>query len=278
MGLEAAQYLHELNLANPTFQDFMAEGDDHLRNFKRAAQQTFPGMAGRAWRTRVVSASAALALTDNMTLIKATQTLTLTPAAASVLGNGWMVWIRATGGTVTIDPSENINGAANMSVPNGYTAILMTDGSEFYAILVYQEVPTQAKAFPTGTKMLFNQTSAPVGWTKQLGGTYDNAAIRNTTGTVGVGGVDMFTTTFGTGKSTSGHTLTEAQLAPHTHTETRSAFNDGTNVSQGGPYQGVGHGGLATVASGAAGGGGSHSHGLTGFNIKYVDTIVASID
>jgi hypothetical protein len=271
MGLEAAQYLDELDLNNPTFQDFVSEGDDHVRGIKRAAKQTFPGMAGRAWRKKAVSASGPLVLTDNMTLVIAGQALTLTPAAASVLGNGWMVMVRATGGAVTVDPAENINGAASVSVPTGYTAIVMSDGVEFFSMLVYQDVPVAVQAFSAGTKIVFQQTAAPTGWTKITSSTHNNSTLRFTTGTVGTGGVTDFTTTFGTGKATAGHTLTEAQLAPHVHPSGAAAAQNSTLGS-------IPPVDVNIVNTGSAGGGASHSHNLNNMDLKFVDCITASKD
>ncbi len=52
---------------------------------------------------------------------------------------------------------------------------------------------TNAKPFPTGTKMLFQQTSAPTGWTKVT--THNNKALRVVSGTAGSGGSNAFTNT-----------------------------------------------------------------------------------
>ena len=53
---------------------------------------------------------------------------------------------------------------------------------------------SQAQAFPSGTKMLFQQTSAPTGWTKITSGVGDKA-LRVVTGTVGSGGTNAFSNT-----------------------------------------------------------------------------------
>ena len=50
------------------------------------------------------------------------------------------------------------------------------------------------QAFPSGTKMLFQQTSAPTGWTKITSGV-DNKALRVVSGTAGSGGTNAFTNT-----------------------------------------------------------------------------------
>ena len=70
-------------------------------------------------------------------------------------------------------------------------------------------------AFPTGTKMLFQQTTAPVGWTKDT--THDNKALRVVSGTAGSGGSVNFTTAFGS-QNVGATTLTTAQIPVHNHT------------------------------------------------------------
>ena len=52
-----------------------------------------------------------------------------------------------------------------------------------------------ADAFPSGTKMLFQQTAAPTGWTKVTSGV-DNKSLRVVSGTVGSGGSNAFSNTF----------------------------------------------------------------------------------
>lgn len=51
-------------------------------------------------------------------------------------------------------------------------------------------------AFPSGTRLVFAQTAAPTGWTKDT--THDNAALRVVSGTAGSGGTQNFTTAFTT--------------------------------------------------------------------------------
>ncbi len=44
MGLEAASFLNDLNVANPAGSDGKSQGDDHLRLLKTVLKATFPGM------------------------------------------------------------------------------------------------------------------------------------------------------------------------------------------------------------------------------------------
>ena len=66
--------------------------------------------------------------------------------------------------------------------------------------------------------MLFQQTSAPTGWTKQS--THNNKSLRVVSGTAGSGGATAFTSIFGSSVSTNAHTLTTAEMPVHSHTAT----------------------------------------------------------
>lgn len=127
-------------------------------------------------------------------------------------------------------------------------------------------------SFPAGTRMSFNQTAAPTGWTKETSATYNDAALRIVTGTVTTGGVDAFSAHFGTNKSTASHVLTVANMPAN-------FFGDGLAIQA----VGVGSQPVASApatfslqASGQDGGGTGHSHGLPNFNIKFVDFIIAT--
>lgn len=135
-------------------------------------------------------------------------------------------------------------------------------------------VTLSTQAFPSGTLMLFQQTSAPTGWTKQT--THDDAALRIVNGSVSPGGSTGFATVFGSSVSTSGHTLAISEIPSHSHVlSPRWNGVPGPNgpgnrfapqPGQAGPYP-----------VGSAGGGGSHSHNLS-MNIKFVDVIIAQAD
>lgn len=62
---------------------------------------------------------------------------------------------------------------------------------------------------PSGTAMLFVQTSAPTGWTKST--THDNKALRVVSGGAGSGGTTGFTSVF------TSRTITTANMPSHTH-------------------------------------------------------------
>ena len=60
---------------------------------------------------------------------------------------------------------------------------------------------TEAKPFPSGTLMLFAQSSAPTGWTKST--THNNKALRVVSGSASSGGSNAFTTAFGSARGIS---------------------------------------------------------------------------
>jgi hypothetical protein len=134
-------------------------------------------------------------------------------------------------------------------------------------------VNTSAFAFPSGTRMPFNQTAAPTGWTKQLTTAINDSILRLVTGSVSSGGSTAFST-FNAGATTGATTLTIDQIPSHTHNVT--AVNT-VSTTAGNIIRGVNTGTSFSVTSTATGGGNSHTHSLTA-NIKYYDFIIAEKD
>jgi hypothetical protein len=138
-------------------------------------------------------------------------------------------------------------------------------------------------AFPSGTKMMFVQTAAPTGWTKDA--THNNKALRVVSGTASTGGTVAFTTAFASqavsgsianatatnqnatatnqaatqGGTVASHTLTIAEMPSHTHTYFSFGFNgsQGNSPDTRAKYP-------TTRTTDPTGGGGGHSHGFTG--------------
>lgn len=159
-------------------------------------------------------------------------------------------------------------------------------------------------AIPSGTKMLFQQTSAPTGWTKQTD--HNNKALRVVTGSASVGGTNSFTNAFNTDKTVSGttgsstvtitgsvgsHTLTQAEL-PDVNLNTTKSFkteegadNKGSSSGSGGAYETAviplggsnqGHTHNVGTLSGS-----SHTHSFSdtfNLDVQYVDLIIAQKD
>jgi hypothetical protein len=146
--------------------------------------------------------------------------------------------------------------------------------------------------------MLFQQTTAPTGWTKDTTATYNNNALRVVTGSVSTGGSVDFTTAFAshTPAGTIGGTaITEAQMPAHDHFVFNTTSDSGTyvnasnhptwDISVGGSTDYI-IGGSATDPTlgltSEAGSGDTHTHTFTGnainLAVKYTDLIIASKD
>ena len=128
--------------------------------------------------------------------------------------------------------------------------------------------------FPTGTIMLFQQTNAPVGWTKQVA--HNDKALRVVSGTASAGGSYNFSTVFGK-TGTDGHAISVAQMPPHNHGYTGTQGNswpDGAddNVAVGNYLSHPRVTQLNNQGSGAP-----HSHTMD-IRVQYVDIILASKD
>jgi microcystin-dependent protein len=155
---------------------------------------------------------------------------------------------------------------------------------------VWSAVP---EPFPAGTKMLFVQTAAPTGWTKDT--THNDKALRIVSGTASTGGSVAFTTAFASGLSAGDTTLITSQIPAHSHTGSADAVGNhthsqiGTNTLSGlSSGSGAASGSTANTGGGGAhshsltinntGGGGAHNHTLPSFAVSYVDTIIATKD
>jgi hypothetical protein len=201
----------------------------------------------------------------------------LTVKAAATNTGGMTINVNSLGSKTITDQSGAALGAGD--VQSGGVYDLAYDGTNFQLL----GGGGGGGSFASGTSMLFRQTSAPSGWTKQTAAGFSDAAFRCVTGTVTTGGADAFSTHFGTGKATASHTLTEAQIPSHTHsltfpTSTYFGFN---NTSETPGPNGAAENyidGTFPSATGSAGSGSGHTHDLNNFNIKYVDIIVADKD
>ena len=184
---------------------------------------------------------------------------------------------------ISLQPNVSGTGTFTIAAPNSNTDRTLT----------LPDAAGEVAVFASGTKMLFAQTTAPTGWTKDT--THNNKALRVVSGTAGSGGSLDFTTAFAsrsTGSTAAGgtvadHTLTLAQTPFHTHqakpedggTRWFSVFN-GTDGTW--PNERFGMNGTHTTSG--AGGSGSHAHGFTGaahshsldMQVQYVDIIIAT--
>jgi len=130
-------------------------------------------------------------------------------------------------------------------------------------------------SLPAGTKMLFVQSTAPTGWTKNI--THDNKALRVVSGTASQGGSVDFTVAFSSKAVTgtvAGHALTISEMPAHSH-----EYGTGPGA---GALQGGGAFRETPAQTSTVGGGAAHTHGFSAPNIdltvKYVDAIIATKD
>ena len=152
-----------------------------------------------------------------------------------------------------------------------------------------------ADGFPSGTRMIFQQTNAPTGWTKDTSDV-NQRALRVVSGTAGSGGSVDFTTAFASNRSTSGgsvsnHTLTKTQLPAILGRFGIDAFINGVgdftnptgsaskfinNTPSNGPP------GTTNVATLDIGDATAHNHGFTNptvnLAVRYLDVIICDKD
>jgi hypothetical protein len=159
-------------------------------------------------------------------------------------------------------------------------------------VLTLPSTSGSVDAFPSGTRLLFQQTSAPTGWTKDV--SHDNKALRVVSGTASSGGSVAFTTAFssqGVSGTVGNTTLTTSQIPNHNHG--RGVITTGGVANNPGIYIGSGAGAVFYTNGGSGftgdgygtdytGGGGSHNHSFTGtainLAVQYVDVIIAAKD
>jgi hypothetical protein len=137
---------------------------------------------------------------------------------------------------------------------------------------------------PSGTTSLFYQSSAPTGWTQVT--TLNDYALKLVSGTGGTyGGTTAFSTVFANqtptistaGLSAGATTLSIAQMPSHTHSINLVVSAQGLNCNTNGGSIGCG-------ITGSQGGGGSHTHSISGsvtssaitLNVRYANIIICS--
>ena len=157
----------------------------------------------------------------------------------------------------------------------------------------------------SGTKLMFQQSAAPTGWTKDT--SHNDKTLRVVSGTAGTGGTNAFSSAFSytpagsVNTSVSGtvanHTLSTAQIPAHGHSITGTYTVD--NGSGGGgsfphgsarstPGRPIDN--FLSITASNTGGGQAHNHGWSGsassafigtavnFAPQYVDVIICTKD
>lgn len=164
-------------------------------------------------------------------------------------------------------------------------------------------------SIPRNTVMVFHQSAAPLGWTKDVASTLNNAAMRVVTSTAwasGKAGATAFDSVFGASKATVSYALVEADLPAHTHGLGSLAIGgESAHTHPQQRWTGGSAGGLefnvagenftpATTDMPSTAAGTSHSHGVSGalanagsdnahshnlsLDLNYINLIIASKD
>jgi hypothetical protein len=173
------------------------------------------------------------------------------------------------GGTTSTGAFQSVSGLGNSG------QILTSNGTG--ALPTWQNAPA---FFSSGTRLLFQQATAPTGWTRIT--TFDDAALRVVSGAVSSGGSVAFSTAFAiqsVGGSVGTTTLSTSEIPSHTHNAGSTVVAAPGSGKSAINVRAADAGGSATSATG---GGSSHSHSFTGTNInlavRYVDVIIAAKD
>jgi hypothetical protein len=200
------------------------------------------------------------------------------------------------GGTTTTDPFQAIASVGTAA------QVLTSNGAG--ALPTFQTPAAGGTVIPSGTVMLFAQTAAPTGFTKNTT-TGDNSALRVVTGTASTGGSVGFTTAFAsqtpTGSvsistvsgSAGATTLTTPQIPSHLHEMSGTPGGTGAVVCPG-PLPSANFSSPGNTVFGrstSTGGGGSHTHPFSfssgsgtftgnaiNLAVQYIDIIRATKD
>ena len=229
--------------------------------------------------TNVVSAVSYIpAVTiDTATIAAGTATFSAATITTATINGGTITGITdlavADGGTgLSTLTANNVilgNGAsAPTFVAPGASGNLLTSNGTTWAST------SNPPAFPAGTRMSFQQTAAPTGWTKDTTAAINDSILRLVTGSVTPSGGSVAFSSWNAQTATGGTAISIAQMPAHTHT---LVFPDSTIGTPNGAAPGVNGYANATYTTSSTGSGSSHTHPLT-HDVKYYDFIIAAKD
>ena len=268
------------------------------------AANTFTGLQQLDYSTDIASAATVdlgTATGNSVTVTHSSGTTAITSfGGAATVQKGTIIAVipSISGGTLTVTHHATnliLLGGTNITLASGDVLLMMKNhdsNAEWKHVGGWKAggtawVVASSSSFPAGTLMLFQQTAAPTGWTKET--THNDKALRVVSGTVSSGGSSAFSTVFGK-TGTDAHTLTTAQIPAQTYqlagntsagggnprngtTGVSSALNDGaSSVTFGSIPQTTANGSFRDTNTG-----GSHTHNMD-IQVQYVDLIIASKD
>jgi microcystin-dependent protein len=276
MGLETVTHIDDLVIANPVATDDKSQGDDHLRNIKKAIKATFANVTGA---------------------ISATHTeLDYTNVAAVGTSEASKALVTDANGSIDVAAHDG----SSQGLKLGGTLITSTAAELNHSDGVTSNIQTQIDGVssPTASVIAYAGSSAPSGWLlcdgasisrstystlyAAIGTTYGSASestfnvpdiegrviagkessdTRLTSGGSGINGG-----TLGSTGGTETHTLLTAEMPAHTHTQDDDAFG-GTSASGAG---GGWHTSVGSQATGATGGDGAHQNTQPTIVLNYI--------
>jgi hypothetical protein len=309
------------------FQSFSAVGDGNTTYYTIAGQGTSEWEVGIGTYTAsgttlsrdTVLASSAGAPTKTTFSAGIKDVFVTYPAERSVYSDGTNIVpdTAAILGVVSGGTGQASLTANNVVLGNGTSAVqFVAPGTTGNVLTSNGTTWTSGSApgFPSGTEMMFVQTTAPTGWTKST--THNDKALRVVSGTASSGGSVAFTTAFASqavsgsisnttatnqaqtqGGTVGGTTLSTAGIPSHAHGRAYAWLGTPSGGSNPNPLWDNKAAG-PTFNTNNTGGGGSHAHSFTGSShnhtqdahthtftgtainlaVQYVDVIIATKD
>lgn len=205
MALESAQYITQLNIANPLSTDTVSQADDHLRLIKAVLKNTFPNLSAP------VTATA-----DSLNAPVPAGFVGMWTGAIAAIPSGWHL-CDGSNGTPDLRDRFIVGAGSSYSVGaiGGSASVTLTEAQ----MPVHTHVIT-ATAASAGAH---NHTITDPGHTHAVG-----TALSD-----GPTGADLASTGYGAASNVSSATtgISLAAAADHTHTITATAGNAGSGSS-----------------------------------------------
>ena len=243
--------------------------------------------SGATVRTSLGLGSMAVQDSNAVSISGGSATLTAITTTTAAITTATITTANISGGTITgitdlavADGGTGLSTltANNVILGNGASAptfvapstsgnLLTSNGTTWASTTPATPTPT----FASGTRIGFQQTAAPTGWTKDTTAAINDSILRFVTGSVTPSGGSVAFSTWNAQTSTGGYTLQIADIPAHTHTISATGGTAGGQITQTGFNPG------SPYTTSSTGGSGSHSHSLTQ-NIKYYDFIIAAKD